>query len=89
MTDDFPADRRVLSALAQLRSLYEDADDVDAFHDALARGDIAGASDHHPLTAEELHERVDRMMENGAQLIEDYDEVLDQGYDQERVNDDG
>ena len=77
LKERFLGDKRTIGAVAELKSLYEAADDPEAFHEALAQGNIVGAADHHPLTAEELHNRIDDMMEKGMQLSEDYNEVLD------------
>ena len=69
-------DSRTVGALAEFKSLYESADDPEAFHEALVDGDIERAAEHHPLSAEELHVRIDDLMGIGAELAEEYPEVV-------------
>lgn len=71
------SDGRMGEALSEFRLLYETAEEPAAFHAALAEGDIAAAADHHPLTADELHERIGDVMATGEVLADDYDVVLE------------
>lgn len=70
-------DERTVAALAGVKSLYDTADDPEAFHRALQEGDIERAANHHPLSADELHDRIGDVMDLGEALADDYEEVLD------------
>lgn len=77
LKERFLGDERTVGVVADLKALYETADDPEAFHAALSEGDIEAASEHHPLSAAELHERIDGMMGLGSDLAEDYPEVVE------------
>lgn len=77
LKERFLGDERTLGAVAELKSLYDAAEDPEAFHEAMTQGDIESAADHHPLSSDELHDRVDGMMDLGDGLAEDYSEIRD------------
>lgn len=77
LKERFIGDARTMGAVADLKSLYDTADDKEAFHAALADGNIDGAAEYHPLSAEELHEKIEGMMTAGEELAEEYPEVVD------------
>lgn len=71
-------DERTVGALAEVKNLYDTAEDPEAFHAALTEGDIEAAAEHHPLSAEELHDRFDSIAGFGEELAREYPEVVDQ-----------
>lgn len=70
---------RTAAIVAEVKSLYESADDPEAFNDALQEGDFEAAAEYHPLSAAELKRRFDRIRENGEALEADYSELADSG----------
>ena len=75
LKERFLGDERTVGALAEIKSLYDTADDPGAFHLALTEGDIERAADHHPLSAEELHDRFGDLMEMSEELADEYSEI--------------
>lgn len=77
LKERFLGDERSVGVVADLKALYDTADDQEAFHEALSAGNIDRAAEHHPLSSEELHSRIDDMMSVGNDLAEEYPDVVD------------
>jgi len=72
-------DSRTVGALAEFKSLYDTADNPDAFHSALAEGNIDRAAEYHPLSADDLRERIDSIMGLGVELTDEYPDIATTG----------
>lgn len=65
-------DERASLALDTVGDLYDSADDPEAFHAALADGDLERAADHSSFTVDELREKIDVLRLSGEGLAADY-----------------
>lgn len=74
---------RVIGAVADIKTLYETADDPEAFHAALQEGNFERAAEHHRLTAEELEDRFSELLRVGKDIEDDHGEILD--YDKDEL----
>lgn len=77
LKERFLGDDRTVGVVTDMKLLYEAADDKEAFHAALQDGDIETAATYHPLSAEELHAKIDGMLSAGTNLAEDYEQITE------------
>jgi hypothetical protein len=68
---------RVEQAMEDMEKLYDRAEDPEAFHAALADGDIDRAANHSSLSHAEIESRLDSLYTAGVDLAEEYPEVAD------------
>lgn len=77
LKDRLLGDSRTAEAIARFRDLYQNARDPEAFHAALADGDVSRAAEYHPLSEEDLQNEIDALYAAGVDLAEDYPEAAD------------
>lgn len=70
-------DTRAEQAIEEMKTLYDQAEDPEAFHAALAVGDIERAASYSSFSESEIHSRLDRLYATGVDLADEYPEVAD------------